>query len=276
MDLLQAVVLAIVQGFTEFLPISSTAHLALAPWLLGWKDLGMAFDVALHIGTLVAVLLYFFRSWVQIAAQGFGIRYGEDPELKRNPRLLWLMAAGSAPVAVLGWAFQEKAETAWRSPYVIGGMLIGVGLLMELADRIGRRTRSLGQISLADALFIGLAQAVAIIPGTSRSGITITAALARGIDRPAAAQFSFLLSTPAIAGAAMKALYDLVHHGAMTPQMWLHIAVGVAVSGVTGWAVIALLLRYLRNNTLRLFVYYRIVFGIIVIALASFFRSSGG
>jgi undecaprenyl-diphosphatase len=190
MSLLQVVVLALVQGLTEFLPISSSAHLALAPWLLGWKDQGLTFDIALHLGTLIAVLVYFFRTWVQVVAQGIGLRYGDDAELKRNRRLLWFLVAGSVPVAVVGYKFKDQAET-WRDPYVIGGMLIGVGLLMLLAEQFGRRVKDLAGVSFADAMWIGAAQALAVVPGTSRSGITITAALFRDVDRPAAARFSF-------------------------------------------------------------------------------------
>src|SRR4051812_35168528 len=126
MALYQVVILAIVQGLTEFLPVSSSAHLALAPWLLGWQDPGLAFDIALHLGTLAAVLLYFFRDWLQIVAQGFGLKFGNDDQLKRNPKLLWYLAAASLPIGVVGLAFGKQAETTWRSPWVIGFMLISV------------------------------------------------------------------------------------------------------------------------------------------------------
>ena len=134
MPLLQVIVLALVQGITEFLPISSTAHLAMAPWLLGWQDQGLTFDIALHMGTLVAVLLYFFRDWLQVIAQGFGLSYGDDAQLKQNRMLLWYLAAASIPIGVIGFIFKEQAEE-WRNPFLIGGMLIAVGLLMWLAER---------------------------------------------------------------------------------------------------------------------------------------------
>jgi undecaprenyl-diphosphatase len=271
MPIYQIVVLAIVQGLTEFLPISSTAHLALAPWLMGWRDPGLSFDIALHIGTLVAVLVYFFRDWLQIAAQAFGIRYSPDPELKEQPRLLWVLAIATLPVAVLGMIFHDQAESSWRSPFVMGGMLIGVGLLMALADRNAHLVKNIAHISFFDAMVVGLAQAIAIVPGTSRSGITIVGALFCGISRPAAARFSFLLSTPAIAGAAAKALWDLHKAGGVSPDMRLGFALGVLLSAITGWLVIRFLLNYLRRNTLTFFVWYRVIFGIIVIALA-FFR----
>jgi undecaprenyl-diphosphatase len=274
MSLFQVIILALVQGLTEFLPISSSAHLALAPWLLGWKDQGLTFDIALHLGTLIAVLIYFFQTWVQVVAQGFGLSYGGDPELKQNPKLLWFLAAGSIPVGVIGYKFKDQAEN-WRDPYVIGGMLIGVGLLMLWAEYMGKRQKNLGEVSFLDSLLIGTAQALAVVPGTSRSGITITAALFRDINRPAAARFSFLLATPAIGGAALKALMDLRKAGGIEPGMLTPFLTGILVSGVTGSLAIGFFLKYLRQNSLRFFIFYRIVFGIIVIALALFRGSAG-
>lgn len=276
MPLYQAVILAIVQGFTEFLPISSSAHLALAPWLLGWRDQGLTFDIALHFGTLLAVLAYFFRDWLQIAAQAVGVNYAPDPELRLNRNLLWLLALASLPIGFLGYTFEHYVETELRSPLVIGTMLIVVGLIMGVADRSARRERGIGSVGLADSMLIGCAQALAIVPGTSRSGITITAGLFRGIDRHSAARFSFLLATPAITAAAAKAFYDLYKHGGVPPEMRLNFAVGVLVSAVVGCVVIAVFLKFLRANSLRFFVIYRIVFGIIVLALALFVRQPAG
>ncbi len=269
MPLLQVIILAIVQGLTEFLPISSTAHLYLTSWLLGWNAESLSFDISLHIGTLAAVLLYFFRDWLQIVAQGFGIQWGADKELRQNPKLLWLLAIGSIPVGVFGLLFNKQAETTWRNPVVRGTMKIVVGLLMYAADRMGRKTRDIGEIGGGDAAAIGAAQALAIVPGTSRSGITITAALFRGIDRHSAARFSFLLSTPAIAAAAAKAVHDLHKAGGLGPDLNLtKFIVGIAVSAITGCAVIAWFLRFLRDNGLAFFVWYRILFGIMVLVLA--------
>lgn len=272
MPVYQAVILAIVQGLTEFLPISSSAHLALAPWLLGWQDQGLQFDIALHFGTLAAVVLYFFRDWLQVFAQAFGVSYSPDPDLRLNRSMLWLLVIATIPVGVTGLLLEKYAETTLRNPYVIGTMLIGVGLLMGYADKVSRRDRGIGTITLPDALTIGCAQALAVVPGTSRSGITITAGLLRNIDRYAAARFSFLLSTPAIAAAALKAFYDLWKHGGVTPDMQVPFAIGIIVSALSGCAVIAFLLRFLRSNSLQFFVWYRIVFGIIVVALALFLR----
>jgi undecaprenyl-diphosphatase len=268
MPLLQVIVLALVQGLTEFLPISSTAHLYLTSWLFGWQLEGLDFDIALHIGTLLAVLLYFARDWIQIVAQGFGIRMKGDDELKHNHMLLWLLAIGTIPVGVAGLVFNQQAETTWRNPFVIGGMLIAVGVLMYLADNAGRQQRDLSSVNLPDAVTIGVAQALAVVPGTSRSGITISAGLFRNMTRESAARFSFLLSTPAIGAAAAKALYDMHKKGGLHGVLHTDFLVGVAVSTITGCLVISWFLHYLRRGGLRPFVYYRIIFGIIVIALA--------
>ncbi len=272
MSILQVIILAVVQGLTEFLPISSSAHLALAPWLFGWEDPGLAFDIALHLGTLAAVLIYFFKDWVQVIAQGLGLRYAGDAELAKNRSLLWMLAVGSLPIGLFGFLFSKQAETTWRSPYIIGTMLILVGLLMAFAEWVGKQRRGIGEISYFDSIVIGLSQALAIVPGTSRSGITITTGLFRDLNRESAARFSFLLSTPAIAAAAAKSFYDLLKHGGLTPEVRVQFLIGMVVSAVVGCVVIGFFLKYLRTNTLKFFIYYRIVFGIIVIALASFFR----
>ena len=268
MPLLQVIVLAVVQGLTEFLPISSTAHLYLTSWLLGWQTEALDFDIALHIGTLLAILLYFLRDWLQILAQGLGVRFGRDEELKHNRSMLWLLAIGTIPVGVFGFVFDKQAETTWRNPYIMGVMLVVVGVLMWLAERAGRMRRDLSSVNLQDSVVIGLAQALAIVPGTSRSGITISAGLFRDFDRRSAARFSFLLSAPAIAAAAGKALYDMHKQGGLQAILNAPFLAGVAVSALTGCAVIAWFLHYLRRSSLRPFVYYRIIFGIIVIALA--------
>jgi len=271
MPLYQVIVLAIVQGLTEFLPISSTAHLRLIPWLFGWQDPGLEFDIALHVGTLAAVLIYFWKDWVQIIGQGFGMRPGYDTELSKNQNLLWLLVVGSIPVGIAGLLFGKQAETTWRSPYVIGAMLIIVGIVMWIGDRITNNYRMLDAVKGMDAITIGAAQALAVVPGTSRSGITITAALFRDFDRGAAARFSFLLSTPAIAAAAAKDAWDLHKHSHL-PLDKMGLAIGIIVSGITGVIVIAFFLEYLRRHSLVPFVWYRIIFGIIVVALTAFLR----
>ena len=268
MPILQVIVLAVVQGITEFVPISSTAHLYLTSWLLGWHTEALDFDIALHIGTLLAILLYFLRDWLQIVAQGFGMRYGRDEELTRNRTMLWLLAIATIPVGVFGYVFNKQAETTWRNPFVIGFMLVAVGVVMWLAERAGRKRRDLSSLNLPEAVVIGLAQALSIVPGTSRSGITISAGLFNDFDRQSAARFSFLLSAPAIAAAAGKALYDMHKHGGLDAILNAPFVVGVAVSALTGCVVIAWFLHYVRRSSLLPFVYYRIIFGIIVLALA--------
>jgi undecaprenyl-diphosphatase len=279
--LLHAIILGIIQGLTEFLPVSSSAHLALIPWLLGWNDQGLSFDIALHVGTVVAVIIYFFRDWVQVIGQGFGLKVGSDPSIRRNPRLLWLLVLGSIPAGIAGLLVKDLAENVWRNnQYLIGSMLILVGLFMWWADRQGSRGKDLGNVSPVDSLTIGTAQALALVPGVSRSGITICAGLLRNLDRATAARFSFLLATPAIAGAAAKDAWDLMRHGGgiagIPPDMRTALVVGVVVSAVSGALTIQFFLNYLRRRPLTFFVWYRLIFGIIVIALATFFRYHGG
>src|SRR5215510_12508068 len=234
MPLMQVVILAIVQGLTEFLPVSSTAHLYLTTWLLGWHDPGLGFDIALHIGTLLAVLIYFFRDWVQIIAQGFGVRIGRDNELRHNHMMFWLLLIGTVPVGIAGLLFNKQAEGPWRNAYVIGLMMIVVGVVMWIAENLAGKQRDLASVSGADALAIGAAQALAVVPGTSRSGITISAGLARGFSREAAARFSFLLSTPAIGAAAAKDLYDMYKEHHLHLLAGPDYIVGIGVSALTG------------------------------------------
>jgi undecaprenyl-diphosphatase len=279
MPLYQVIVMAVVQSLTEFLPISSTAHLTLVPRLLGWTNPelnSLDFDIALHLGTLAALIIYFFRDWTQLIGQGFGLlKTGRDPAIAQNRNLLWLLAAATIPVGIFGYLFKDQAEGPWRDSFVIGTMLIVVGIVMYLAERAGHFKKDLSHVSFTDSILIGLSQALAIVPGVSRSGITISTGLFRNLDRQAAARFSFLLSTPALTAAALKAFLDVHHAGGLSPEMRVPFLVGVVVSAVTGWIVITFFLRFLRTHTLRFFVYYRIVFGIIVIALAIFVRRTG-
>ncbi|HEX4228707.1 MAG TPA: undecaprenyl-diphosphatase UppP [Bryobacteraceae bacterium] len=275
MPLYQAILLAIVQGLTEFLPISSTAHLALIPEIFHWHDPGLGFDIALHVGTLVAVFIYFFRDWVTVIANGLGFSYGNSKPDENSGAMLWYLIAATIPVGIAGLLFKGLAEGPWRNPYVIGAMLILIGIVMGIGDRVGQEKRGLKQMTWMDAITVGLAQALAVVPGTSRSGATITAARFRHLDREASARFSFLLIAPAIGAAAAKDAFDLYKHGGIPPGMRLPYVVGIVVSAIVGIIVIAFFLKYLRHNTLSVFVWYRIVFGIIVIALAAFFRIGG-
>jgi undecaprenyl-diphosphatase len=275
MPLYQAIILAIVQGLTEFLPVSSTAHLAIIPRLFHFADPGLGFDVALHVGTLVAILIFFFRDWVQVIANGLGLSYrGVAPD-ENSRSLLWMLVVGTIPVLIAGALLKQYAEGPWRTLFVMGTTLVLLGIVMYFSDRVGQSKRRLDSMNWGDAISIGLAQALAVVPGVSRSGVTITAARFRHLDREAAARFSFLLSTPAIAAAAAKDALDLRKEGGVPHNMQLPYLVGIAVSGLVGIVVIAFFLHYLRRNTLNLFVWYRVIFGIIVIALGFYFRNGG-
>src|SRR5580704_458764 len=273
MPLIQAVILALVQALTEFLPVSSTAHLVLFPWLLHWPDPGEAFDVALHAGTLVAVLLYFFKDWLTLTLCGFGMKYPSNApahEVDQHKRLFWYMVVGTIPGAILGKLFDKQIEEHLRLPGIIGVSMVVIGLVMWWADSKARLDRKIEQANMGDAITIGTAQALALWPGVSRSGITITAGLFRRFTREAATRFSFLLSAPLIAGAVASKLPGLIKlHKAGNLDMPIStLAISVAVSGIVGFLVIAFFLRFLRTRTLKVFVVYRLVFGIIILVLA--------
>lgn len=274
MTYLQAVVLALVQGATEFLPISSSAHLVLVPRLLGWPDQGLGFDVATNTGTLVAVVAYFRRELTGLGAaglralrpQGAG---GEAPAARfQDPeaRLALLVVLATVPVAVAGLLFHDWVSTAGRDPVLIAATSIGFGLLLGWADRAGARRRELGSVGSVDAAVVGLAQALALVPGTSRSGITITAGLARGFTREDAARFSFLLYVPVGILAAGKELWDFLAAGeglgAVGPTL-----VGFTVSAVTAYLAIGALLAWVRRQSLAVFVVYRVVLGLVILAV---------
>lgn len=284
MPVYQAVVLAVVQAFGEFLPISSSAHLILTRWFLGWSELDPAmdltFDVALHAGTLLAVLIYFFPTWINLIVAGFGgqprmsasgAAFGnvDDVESGRDRMLLWWIVLGTVPGAIAGKLLDKYAELKFRENYVlIGSMLIIVGLLMWLAEKFGGRRRSITGIDAIDAIVIGIAQAFALIPGVSRSGSTITAGLARSLNRESAARFSFLLLAPITAGAVVLKTRAVVKAGGLPPGMREPFLIGISVSFILGMAVIAFFLRFLRSHSLNLFVVYRVILGIVVMVLA--------
>jgi undecaprenyl-diphosphatase len=273
MSLMHAIILALVQALTEFLPVSSTAHLVLFPWLLHWQDPGLAFDVALHAGTLLAVMVYFFKDWLTLAICGLGGKYPANTpaeEVAQHRRLFWYMVVGTIPAAILGKLFHHYIEDELRQPMIIGISLVLVALLMWWADRRTTLTRKLEQSNLGDGVVIGAAQAVALWPGVSRSGITITAGLFRNFTREAATRFSFLLSAPVIAGAVLTELPKLIkmHKAGGLDLPLSTLAISIVVSGVAGYFVIAFFLRYLQTRTLKVFVVYRLLFGIIVLVLA--------
>lgn len=265
MDVLQAIILGLVQGLTEFMPISSSAHLVLVPWLFGWDDPGLTFDVALHLGTLVAVLAYFWRDWADIAGSILAsIRQRSLGD--RHTRLGWFIALATIPGVAAGVILESQAETAFRDARLIAIMMIALGLVLLFAEVVGKRTKEMERLSLRDSIFIGFAQALAIVPGVSRSGSTITMGLLCGLTRDTAARFSFLLGTPIIAGAAAKALYDIVEVGLPAGDTTAF-AVGIIASAISGYICIGLLLRYLRRYSTGIFVAYRLAVGLGVLAL---------
>jgi undecaprenyl-diphosphatase len=273
MPLIQAIILALVQALTEFLPVSSTAHLVLFPWLMHWPDPGEAFDVALHAGTLLAVILYFFKDWWTLLVCGLGGKYPSNApteEVAQHKRLFWYMVIGTIPGGILGKLFDKYIEEHLRTPAIIGVSLILIGLVMWWADSRKDLTRKLEQSNLGDAIGIGTAQALALWPGVSRSGITISAGLFRKFTREAATRFSFLLSAPLIAGAVAAKLPALIklHKAGGLDLPLSTLAISILVSGVAGYLVIRFFLRYLQTHTLKVFIVYRLVFGIIVLVLA--------
>lgn len=257
MDLLRAIILGIVQGLTEFLPVSSSGHLILVPALFNWPDQGQAFDVGLHVGTLLALLLYFWRDWYQMIA--FGLRdmlsHGTNTSKWRfESRLIWTIALGSVPAAVVGLTLESWFEENVREPWLVAIMLAAAGVVMLLAERVGRRERPLGNLTLKDGLLLGGAQAIALIPGVSRSGITMSAGLFRGFERDASARFAFLLGTPAFLGAALLKAGDL--SGSSNREL-LDLGVGFVTALVVGLVAITWLMRFIRSRSFMPFVYYR-------------------
>jgi undecaprenyl-diphosphatase len=259
----RAIVLGILQGLGEFLPISSSGHLIVVPWLMGWPDSGLAFDVALHLGTLLAVALAFWRDWVRLL--GAGIRGLAGGRLLGDPdaRLLLYLALASIPGALAGLLLESRAETAFRSPGLVALMMALMGLVLGAADRRAGRSGGGEVVSLRDALLIGLAQALAIVPGTSRSGATISMALFLGHRREAAARFSFLLALPITFGAALVKVPDLLHGGVDLGP----VVAGTLAAALSGLLAIRVLLAYVRTRTYGPFVAYRFAFAILVFGL---------
>lgn len=258
MTIFQAIILGLVQGLGEFLPISSSAHLVLVPWLLKWEDPGLTFDVALHVGTLVAVLLYFWKDWLRLVTKGITDRRSVDG------RLFWYLVAASIPGAAIGFVLEKRAETVFRSPLLIAVMLAVMGVVLYWADRRGSKKVALEGISFRTSMMIGLSQALAIIPGVSRSGITMATALLAGMTREGAARFSFLLSTPIIFGAALVKLPKVLSDPSMITGAFL---IGMLVSAVTGFLSIGFLLRYVQTRTFAPFVWYRFAVAVLVIGV---------
>jgi len=264
MTIFQAVILGIVQGLGEFLPISSSAHLVIVPWLMNFPDPGLTIDVSLHLGTLIALLAYFFNDWVELIKCFFtslkkGTRFAE---YNFEEKLIWILIFASVPGAIAGALLEKKAETVFRSPLLIAGMMAIMGLVLWLADRFSKKGKSLQDVTFLDGMLVGISQALAIIPGVSRSGVTITTGLFRNFDRATAARFSFLLSTPIVFGAVVFKFKEFIHSHLDLPAL-----TGIAVSAVVGYLAIKYMLSFLQRYSYTVFVVYRWLFAVVVVAV---------
>jgi undecaprenyl-diphosphatase len=280
---IEALILGVVQGLTEFIPISSSAHLIIVPWLLGWNNPvldSLSFDVALHLGTLLAVLAFFAADWARLVRGVISSlmerRIGND----KDRRLGWLLILGTVPGGVAGILGESKIQELFHQPglspkssamILMAVIIAGLGLLLWVAERIARHVRGMEELTLRDAILIGIAQAFAIFPGVSRSGSTITAGLALGLERPDAARFSFLLSAPIIAGAGMKSLIEIVGQlraGDIPQSELLLFPIGFVAAAVSGYFCIKYLLIFLQRKSTDIFVYYRWGLALLLIAVA--------
>ncbi len=259
MTVLEAIALGIIQGFAEFLPISSSAHLLLARWYFGWQEGGLAFDVALHFGTLVAVLHYFRDEWRRLAAAAGRIVTRQRIESAEERRVIFLIVA-TIPAGIAGLLLEDLAETAFRHPAITATTLTVMGILLWAVDKWVSRARPLDALRWSDALLIGIAQIAALVPGVSRSGATITAGRALGLTRESAAVFSFLMSAPIIGAAAILKVPEAVREMGFS----LPLVAGIAAATLSSWAAIAILLRYVTRHSYGIFALYRVVLGIIV------------
>jgi len=265
MNFFQAIFLGLLQGVTEFLPISSSGHLALVEFFFGIEGAGLTFDVALHLGTLLGVCIYFRRDLFMMLTSLIKPRMlGEDAGHQRS--LAFYICLGTLPAVAAGYFLKDAAETSFRSPFLIAATLAGAGLLLLLADKAGKHLRDIKSIGFVDVILIGLFQAFAIMPGVSRSGITMTAGLMRGFNRMSAARFSFLLSIPVILGAGVYNLPDIIRQGSEPGQLGFYLA-GFVAAAISGYLVIAFLLRFIQSHSFAIFAYYRFVLAGIVLII---------
>jgi undecaprenyl-diphosphatase len=265
-NLLQSIVLGIVQGLTEFLPISSSAHLRIVPAMLGWEDPGAAFTAVCQLGTEAAVLIYFRHELWAIATHWLRHpRRYEDPEV----RLGWFLIVATIPIGIFGFLFRDQIETGARNLWLIGTVLIVFALVLGYADKRGRHAREIDQLSPRDGVLIGLAQSLSLIPGVSRSGAMMSAGLLLGLNRPAAARFAFLLAVPAVVASGLFELKDVIAGDEHSTTPLGYVLVATAVAFVVGYAAIAWLLRYLAHHSVNIFVVYRVLLGSTVLILVA-------
>jgi undecaprenyl-diphosphatase len=279
-SIIQAIVLGIVQGLTEFVPISSSAHLVIIPWLFKWSDPGIPFDVALHMGTLVALLWYFWADWVRLVRAGIASIVERKIGNDIYRRMAWFLVIGTIPGAIAGFLGESKIEELFHkpnTPNTLGAMVTMaviialLGAALFTAERIAKHLRGPDKLSLKDAVVIGLSQALAIFPGVSRSGSTITAGLALGLQRDTAARFSFLLSAPIMLGAGLKSLFDVqseLTSGAMARSDLFLYVIGFIAAAVSGYLCVKFLLRFLQKHSTDIFVYYRWLLAVFIISIA--------
>lgn len=281
MLILQSIILGIVQGLAEFIPISSSAHLIAVPWLFGWNDPALnslTFDVALHLGTLVAILAVFASDWRRIIAAWFRSVRERKIGMDQDRRMAWFILLACVPGGLAGFIFEDRVQRSFHdlpipqaSMIAMAIAIAALGGLLWLADARGKRQRETGNLRAGDAAIIGLAQALAIFPGVSRSGATITAALALGLKRDAAAKFSFLLSAPIIAGAGLKSLIDLaqsVGSGTIAAGELALFPIGFVAAGVSGFFCVKILMRFLQKHSMKVFALYRWVLAALILATA--------
>jgi len=291
MEIIQSIILGVIQGVAEFLPISSSGHLVLVPHIFGWEDQGLAFDVALHWGTLIAVLIYFRKDWMRILRKSYllsrvvsikylvlSIKQNSQPKTgllsrrtiapwteKLKSDILFIIIIATIPGIIAGLLLNDCAETVFRNPLIVAGALFSGAILLFYADKIGTKKTDLTNLTIKMGILIGLFQALAIVPGVSRSGITITIALFLGLRRTDAARFSFLLSTPIILGAGIKEFPSLIESG-----LNINIIIGVLVSAISGYLAIKYMLKYLENKSYNIFVGYRMVLAIAILFFVLF------
>ncbi|MFA6392328.1 MAG: undecaprenyl-diphosphatase UppP [Patescibacteria group bacterium] len=259
MEYIQSIVLGLAQGLGEFLPISSSGHLVILPWIFNFSDPGLAFDVALHWGTLIAVVSFFWKDWIRLLKSLFSTER-DNVAVKNDRKLIRYIIIASIPGALFGYLLDDWAETSFRAPLLVASTLAVMGILLAIADRKGKGKRDISEITLLDSIVIGLSQAVAIVPGVSRSGATITTALFRNINREAAAKFSFLLSAPIILGAGLVKLPEIISEGISSS-----VIIGTLVAAVSGFFSIKYLLRFVQTKNYSPFVWYRLIFSAVII-----------